>query len=275
MEALLNRPDGCKLYYVIDDFTDAWRPAPTVLFVHGLAESTEAWRAWVPHFARRYRVVRVDLRGFGRSTPMPAEFEWDIDVLVDDLVALIHHLELDRVHLVGAKSGGSMTLKLAADHPALVQTLTGVTPPVVGPAGAVEWREIIPKIGMREWARMTMQGRLGSSVSQAEMDWWIDNIQSKTPVSTMMGYLRWVPGMDIREDVGKITCPTLIINTTGSSMRAVDSYKEWQPRIRKSRLVTIQGDAWHAAGAYPDACAEETLRFIDDHASHAGKDRKP
>ena len=61
MEAFLQRPDGCKLFYIIDDFTDAWRPAPTVLFVHGLAESTEAWRAWVPHFARRYRVVRLDL----------------------------------------------------------------------------------------------------------------------------------------------------------------------------------------------------------------------
>ena len=269
MSDFLQRPDGCKLFYVIDDFTDTWRAAPTVLFVHGLAESTEAWRAWVPHFARRYRVVRVDVRGFGRSTPMPAEFEWNIDTLVDDFVALIEHLGVDRVHLVGAKSGGSMTLKLAADHPELVQTLTGVTPPVVGPAGAREWREFIPKHGMREWARTTMQGRLGSKVSQPEMDWWVDNIQSKTPVSTMMGYLRWVPGMDIRADVGKIACPTLIINTTGSSMRAVDSYKEWQPRIRNSRLLTIEGDAWHAAGAYPDACAEETLKFIDAQAAHA------
>jgi pimeloyl-ACP methyl ester carboxylesterase len=213
--------------------------------------------------------VRVDLRGFGRSTPMPDAFEWNIDVLVDDLVALIHHLEVQRVHLVGAKSGGSMTLKLAADHSALVQTLTGVTPPVVGPAGAREWREFIPKHGMREWARTTMQGRLGSKVSQPEMDWWVDNIQSKTPVSTMMGYLRWVPGMDIRADVSKIACPTLIINTTGSSMRAVDSYKDWQPRIRNSRLVTIEGDAWHAAGAYPDRCAEETVKFVDSHASGA------
>jgi pimeloyl-ACP methyl ester carboxylesterase len=269
MPTFLQRPDGCKLHYVVDDFTDAWRSADTVLFVHGLAESTEAWRAWVPHFARRFRVVRIDLRGFGLSSPMPEDFKWDIDILVDDLVALIDQLEVERVHLVGAKSGGSMTLKLAADHPARVHTLTGVTPPVVGPAGAAAWREFIPKHGMHEWARTTMQGRLGSTVSQAEMDWWVDNIQSRTPVSTMMGYLRWVPGMDIRGDVGKIACPTLIINTTGSSMRAVDSYKEWQPRIRSSRLVTIEGDAWHAAGAYPDACAEETLKFIDSYATHA------
>lgn len=266
-EAFLDRPDGCKLFHTIDDCTDPWTTAPTVLFVHGLAESTEAWRAWVPHFARRYRVVRVDLRGFGRSTPMPAEFKWSMAVLIDDLVALIRHLGAGRVHLVGAKSGGSMTLKLAADHPELVTTLTGVTPPVVGPAGAVDWRKYLLDHTMLEWAEMTMKGRLGSQASAAEMNWWVHHIQSKTPVSTMLGYLQWVPGMDIRADLDNIACPTLIINTTGSSMRPADTYKDWQPRIRNSRLLTIDGDAWHAAGAYPDRCARETLAFIEGHAS--------
>jgi 3-oxoadipate enol-lactonase len=267
LDAILQRPDGCKLFYTIDEHTDPWRPAPTVLFVHGLAESGEAWRAWVPHFARHYRVVRVDLRGFGRSTAMPEDYKWTLRALVDDLVALIEHLEVQRVHVVGAKSGGSMVLKLAADYPQLVATLTGVTPPVVGPQGADEWREFIRRHGMREWARMTMEGRLGSRVTQAEIDWWVDNLQSKTAVSTMMGYLRWVPTMDIRSDVERIECPTLIINTSGSSLRAADSYSDWQPRIPNSRLLTIEGDAWHAAGAYPDRCARETLAFIDGHAS--------
>ena len=40
METLLTRPDGCNLFYTIDDFTDPWREPETVLFVHGLAEST-------------------------------------------------------------------------------------------------------------------------------------------------------------------------------------------------------------------------------------------
>src|SRR5688500_7421343 len=42
VEAVLKRPDGCELFYIVDDFTDPWRPAETVLLVHGLAESTEA-----------------------------------------------------------------------------------------------------------------------------------------------------------------------------------------------------------------------------------------
>ncbi len=262
MEATLTRPDGCKLFYTIDDYTDPWRAAETVLFVHGLAESGEAWRAWMPHFAGRYRCVRVDLRGFGRSTPMPAEYVWTMQALIDDLAALIAHLGGQRVHLIGAKSGGSMALKFAADHPELIKTLVGVTPPLVGAAGVPEWIAHIDKHGVHDWARTTMQGRLGSKVSQAEVDWWVNNIQSKTALSTMQGYLRWVPSLDIRADVEKITAPTLIFTTTGSGLRTVDSVKAWQPRIKNSTLIVLEGDAWHAAGAYPDRCAEASLEFI-------------
>ena len=50
----LTRPGGTQLHYTIDDYTDAWAKPETVLFVHGLAESGEAWRGWVPYFAWRY-----------------------------------------------------------------------------------------------------------------------------------------------------------------------------------------------------------------------------
>ena len=128
-----NKPD---LHYVIDDFTDPWRTPETVLLIHGLAESTDAWRAWMPHFIGRYRCVRVDVRGFGRSSPMPKEHEWSMDTLLEDFAALIDHLGCGKVHLIGAKSGGSMALKLAAEYPQLIKTLVGVTPPVVGPQAA-------------------------------------------------------------------------------------------------------------------------------------------
>ncbi len=265
MENFFERPDDCKLCYRVDDFTDPWRASPVVLFVHGVAESSEAWRAWVPHFARHYRVVRVDVRGFGRSTPMPAGFQWTLDILVDDLAALTRHLGSERVHLVGAKSGGTMVLKLAADHPELVRTVTGVTPAARGKESATAWATHIEQHGMRDWARQTMKGRLGSAVSQAEFDWWVDNLQGKTPVSTMQGYLRMVPGLDIRADVEKIACPTLIIATAGGGLHSIDSYKTWQPRIKNSELLVVEGDAWHAAGAYPDRCAQATAAFIDHH----------
>lgn len=253
---------GVKLHYAVDDFTDPWRSAPTVLMVHGLAESAEAWRGWVPYLARGYRVVRMDVRGFGRSTPMPESYAWSMDRLLEDIRALVRHLGCDAAHLVGAKSGGSMVLQLAARDPVLVRSVIAVTPPVVAAAATAPWIDSIARDGVVAWARSTMAGRLGSAVSAAETEHWVANIQGKTPRSTLLSYLRWVPGLDIREEVKNIRCPSLVIITTGSGLRTVDSVKEWQQSLPRSELMVIDGDAWHAAGAYPDRCAKAAAEFL-------------
>jgi pimeloyl-ACP methyl ester carboxylesterase len=253
---------GVELNIEIDDFTDPWSQPETILMVHGLAESGAAWRGWVPHLARHYRVARVDLRGFGRSTPMPADYAWDMARLLSDLAAVIAHLGCTQVHLIGAKSGGSMVLTMAARMPQLVRSVIAVTPPVIAAAGTTDWLVQIEAEGIEAWAKTTMAGRLGSKAPASEVDYWIHKIQGKTPLTTLQGYLRWVPGLDIRDEVLNIKCPSLVITTTGSGLRTVDSVKAWQQKLGLSELLVIDGDAWHAAGAYPDVCAKAAMGFL-------------
>ena len=75
---------GVHLHYLVDDFTEPWRQPATIVLLHGNAESSQAWYAWVPLLARRFRVVRPDMRGYGASTPMPRDFKWTLDVIIDD-----------------------------------------------------------------------------------------------------------------------------------------------------------------------------------------------
>src|SRR5215213_7538969 len=55
------------LHYEDDYFGEPWKIPETVLLIHGAAESSKAWFAWVPHLARTFRVLRPDQRGFGQS----------------------------------------------------------------------------------------------------------------------------------------------------------------------------------------------------------------
>jgi len=106
MPTLLRSPD-VQLHYLVDDFTDPWRGSETILLLHGNAESGVAWYGWVAPLARRFRVVRPDMRGFGASTPMPRDFPWTLDIVIDDFVRLMDSLGIARFHLVGAKKGSS------------------------------------------------------------------------------------------------------------------------------------------------------------------------
>ena len=122
----LRIPPDLDMHYLVDDFTDPWRKPDTILMLHGNAESGASWYAWVPTLARHYRVVRPDMRGFGASTPMPRDFPWTLDTIIDDYVRLMDALNFDRFHLVAAKIGGTIARAFAARRPARVRTLTVV-----------------------------------------------------------------------------------------------------------------------------------------------------
>jgi pimeloyl-ACP methyl ester carboxylesterase len=258
----LELPD-CKLHYVVDDHTDPWTTPDTILFVHGFTESTEAWRAWVPYFSRRYRVLRIDQRGFGRSGAVPADYPLTTERYVEDLAEVIRKVAKGPAHVVAGKSGGISAMVLAATHPELVTTLTVACSPVTAPA-AEGWIEEMERDGMRSWAQRTQRSRMGSRMPEAGIAWW-SRLMGKTKVSTAHAYLRWVSAIDIREDVKRIRCPTLVIGTD-TARRGREVFESWQTTIRNSELAMLPLDGYHAAATDPDTTAGVTRAFIDRHA---------
>ncbi len=180
---------GLEMHYEVDDFTDPWRQSGTVLLIHGNNESGAAWYGWVPHLARHYTVVRPDMRGFGRSTPMPRDFAWTLDVLIDDYCRLMDALGVARFHLVGAKIGGVIGRAFAARRAERVRTLTVAgSPPPVRQDAATQAQRVreVEELGIEHWARRSMAGRLGKSFPPEGVEWWI-RYMACTSVATEAG----------------------------------------------------------------------------------------
>lgn len=106
--------NGTQLYYELAGPVGG----PAVVFVHGFSLDTRMWDDQFDVFARRYRVLRYDVRGFGRSA-LPTEPY----AQVDDLLALIHHFQLAPGHLIGLSMGGGIVLDFALTHPGVVRSL--------------------------------------------------------------------------------------------------------------------------------------------------------
>jgi 3-oxoadipate enol-lactonase len=119
---------GASLYYEV---TGAGSP---VVLLHGLNLDHHVWDAQVAPLAHAHTVVRYDLRGAGRSTdgvgyrirPRHAE----------DLKALLDHLELVRVSLLGLSLGGGAAIDFAIAYPNAVRALILVSPLLEGSATA-------------------------------------------------------------------------------------------------------------------------------------------
>jgi 3-oxoadipate enol-lactonase len=257
------------MHYEVDDFTDPWRPAQTILMLHGNAESGHAWYGWVPTLARHYRVVRPDMRGFGLSTPMPRDFPWTLDRIIDDFTGLMDHLGGARFHLIGAKIGGTIARAFAARRSARVASLVVVGTPPPLRAGAAErvpeLNAAFEREGVEAWARATMAGRLGGTFPPQGVEWWI-KFMGRTAVSTQIGFMGTIACADIRADVPKIGCPTLVVTTDGSGLASVDETRSWQQQIANSELLVLPGNSYHVAASHAAECAAAALAFIDKHA---------
>jgi 3-oxoadipate enol-lactonase len=92
---------------------------PVVLLIHGFCGSSAYWEQVIPVLSASYRVIAPDLRGHGQS---PAGSETNtMELLADDMAALLTHLHLDQVIVFGHSLGGYVTLALVERHPNLVQ----------------------------------------------------------------------------------------------------------------------------------------------------------
>lgn len=112
---------GIKLAY---DDRGAGKPA--FVFVHGWTCNHTFFAPQAAHFARRHRVVSVDLRGHGESDKPPGPYP--IAAYADDLAYMIEQLSLGQVVAVGHSSGGMTVLQLAAAYPDRVTAIVMVDP---------------------------------------------------------------------------------------------------------------------------------------------------
>ena len=109
--------------------------APPVVMIHGLTGNAHAFDLLAPHFAARYRVISVDIRGRGDSD-WAAGGNYSNDAYLADLEGLRQALGFERVSLVGTSMGGRISLTYAGSYPERVErTVLNDIGPEVDPRG--------------------------------------------------------------------------------------------------------------------------------------------
>ena len=92
-----------------------------VVFLHGHSLDTRMWDEQFRAFARHHRAVRLDFRGYGRSSEQSETFQF---THVDDLLTLLDSLHIDRAHIVGLSMGSFIAGDLLAMYPERALTVT-------------------------------------------------------------------------------------------------------------------------------------------------------
>ena len=122
------RDDGLRSFYEVYGAGD-----PAILFVPTWSVAhSRIWKAQIPWFASRHRVVTFDALGNGRSDRPPQPEAYDEAALAGDIVAVMDATATERAVLVSLSLGAQRSLITAADHPDRVAGLV-----ILGPAVAL------------------------------------------------------------------------------------------------------------------------------------------
>lgn len=260
----VNLPGDLEMYYEDDDYTDPWREAETVVLHHGNAKNGRLWYAWVPLLARQYRVIRLDARGFGRSTAPPAGYDWSLSGFAADLRGLLDYLELDKVHLIGETVGGTIALQFAYECPERLHTVTTCTSPYkfVGAPQYLENYNLIKEQGIEEWVRRSADRRITPNpATAAHNQWYAEQMMQASP-QVVMETLAYLANQDLTPILPEIGTPALALVAADSDTNTPDRAAGMASLMPDCRLVAIPNATGYVQHSEPEKCVAAWREFV-------------
>ncbi len=253
--------NGCNFYYEDDNFTDPWTSPSTVVIQHGAFRSSRFWYHWVPSLATRHRVIRRDLRGNGRSSAPSQDYVWSTEGQVEDLLAFLDALGLERVHFVGESLGGIIGAAFAAEHPERLHSLILCSTPMTLTEEKLNGRRIQESISSFVDDRWS-EGVL-TPLDEAQQG-WVKAEWNRNPKEIIDGIVNWAPSIDLSNDLPRINVPTLLISPLRSPLTSPEEQQEFHEAIRGSVIEPIDGYGHELYWDRPEECLRVLNAFLDE-----------
>lgn len=260
--------DGVRFNYYVDDFTDPWAHAPTVFLLHGAMANADRFRSWVPGLSRHYKVVRMDMRGHGKSSVPALDAALSMEVLVKDVLALLDHLGCEQVHFVGNSAGGYVGQHLAMDHPERIATLAlfGSAPGLKN-SQASTWLPMVAEKGMRAFLAETIDDRFPPHmVGTPQVEMFLDDL-GDNDVPFIGKFVGYMSTQEWSDQVHRIGCPTLVVVPGAGKIGSTAVYQPLKERTPRAEMLVYEGERHSICEYLPDRCVNDLLSFLTRHAA--------
>lgn len=237
---------------------------PPIVFVHGLGGSANVWHGTIDALSQHHHCVAMDLRGHGRSE---AKGTFSIEGFAKDVAALVRHLELPAVTLVGHSMGSLVAQQVAISEPDLVSHLVLV--------GGISYFQPPTADAYRDRA---------DKIAKEGLDWlvddWLAGAVSPQSRATMAGGVGLLRELFLRNDPAnyanacralaqapvidreKIGQPTLILTGATDRSTPLAMSEELKRAIPVSRVQVIPDVGHWSPVEAPGQVAAALLEFL-------------
>jgi pimeloyl-ACP methyl ester carboxylesterase len=251
--------DGLSFHYLVEG------AGPPLLLLHGHGGSCRSWHHQVPDFSKSYRVICLDLRGFGESAKPPGSYS--AELLAKDAAEVIRQVAGGPAHVLGHSMGGGIALQLALDAPELVRSLCIVNSQAhFVPEGFVVrfvmWasRWIPRLLGFKAHGKSVAAAYLPDSKFAAERERFIEH-WTKNDLQGYLAAARGLDTFDIRSRLGEINAPTLVVGSE-QDILPMEAKQDLVARLKNARLVVVKDSRHLVTLDQPEMLNRTVLEFL-------------
>lgn len=221
-----------------------------ILILNGIMMSTKSWEPFVNSLSKHSQLIRVDFLDQGQSSRMSESYTQSIQVEV--VLALLDHLKIAKINLVGISYGGEVSVLFASMHPNRVKRLllfntTAYTSPWLAELGH-QWNSIGRLRDGKLYYQATIPVIYSPSFYEENLSWMKKRESILEPIFTNAVFLDAMERLtnsaesyDSRSIINNITAKTLIVAADEDYLTPMANQKELQHLITDSKLVIIPG----------------------------------
>lgn len=261
--------DNAKIYY------ETAGQGPAFVMLHAGIAHFAMWDPQFEYFQNKYRVVRFDQRGFGKTTTAATVFNRRAD-----LRALLDHLQIERAIVMGCSMGGSLAVDFALEYPERVAALILI-------AAGVSGNEPTPEL-VKAWEEQDAAFAAGDLERgiELELQMWVDG-PNRTPAQTNADLRAKVRAMELDNlkintegynpvpleppalgRLGEIRVPTLILIGQGDQPHVNALAPRLAHDIPNARLVAFENTAHVPSMEKPDEVDQVIEKFLAANSLH-------
>ena len=274
--AFCRAADGVRLAYAVAGEGPPLMRAANWMTHLGYDIESPVWRHWVRDLSSRHTFIRYDERGCGLSDWSVTDFSFDD--WVSDLESVVEALGLERFPLLGVSQGAAVAVAYAARHPDRVTKLVlcGSYARGRGTRAVNEEEKRAAALDL-ELARVGW-GRDDPAFRQVfaaqfipdgtRADWAaFDQLQRRTTSpENAVRFLEEFGRIDVRDEAGQVSCPTLILHSRDDHRQPLPAAEELAALIPAARLVALDSNNHLLTAAEPAwrVFLDEVERFLAD-----------
>lgn len=232
-----------NIYY---DVTGAGEP---VLLLNGIMMSTKSWEPFKDTLSKHFSFIRVDFLDQGQSDSFESNYTQDVQV---ELVkALLEHLNINKVHLVGISYGGEIALQFAAKYVSMVDRLivynsVAYTTYTLQETGHI-WNDFAKKRDTLSYYEATIPVIYSKDFNEKNKIWMENRKALLTqgafadPVflERMIRLTNSAETYDIRNELNKITMPVMIVGAEADYLTPLVHQRILTNNLPNARLVIL------------------------------------